>query len=71
MSHTSGLVANTMKVFKCIGSHGYPDQVMTSFELILSVLAIAVCSLFLLLSLTTVSAQIPPPEATLTANPVF
>jgi mono/diheme cytochrome c family protein len=71
MSQTSGLGANTVKVFQCIGSRCYLDRASTRFDSRLSALAVAVCFLFLFLSLTTVSAQVPPSEATLTANPVF
>jgi mono/diheme cytochrome c family protein len=48
-----------------------PRRALTRFDLRRSALAIAEYSLFLVLSLTTVSAQTPAPGATLTANPVF
>jgi mono/diheme cytochrome c family protein len=69
MSHASGLVGN--KFFKYIGSNCYLDHASTRFDLGLSGFAVAACSLCLFLSLTTISAQTPPSEATLTANPVF
>lgn len=69
MSHVSGPVANTVKLFKCIGSHCYPHHALTRFDLGLSGFAVTGC--FLFLSLTTTSAQTPPSEAILTANPVF
>lgn len=71
MSHASGLVANRVKFSKYIGRHCYPDHAPTRFDSGLSGFVVAACFLFLFLSLTTISAETPPSEATLTANPVF
>jgi mono/diheme cytochrome c family protein len=71
MSHASGLVATGVKFFKYILSQCYPDHALTRIHLGLSPFAVAACSLFLFLLLTTISAQTPPSEASLTANPVF
>jgi mono/diheme cytochrome c family protein len=69
MSHASGLVANRVKFFNYVGSQCYPDHALTRFGFRRSGFAAAAC--FLFLSLTIISAQTTPSEATLTANPVF
>jgi hypothetical protein len=60
MSYASGLVAYSVNFFKYIGSHCYPDHALTRFDSELSGFAVAACSLFLCLPLTTISAQTPP-----------
>jgi mono/diheme cytochrome c family protein len=45
--------------------------ISTRFDLKTSRVIIAVCSLTLSFALTAASAQTPPPDVTLTANPVF
>jgi mono/diheme cytochrome c family protein len=71
MAHISGVVAITVRVFKCTGSDSYPDRALMRFDLRRSALAIAGYSLCLVLSLNTVSAQTPTSGVTLTANRVF
>jgi mono/diheme cytochrome c family protein len=49
----------------------FTPLISTRFDLKTSRVIIAVCSLTLSFALTAVSAQTPPSDATLTANPVF
>jgi cytochrome c5 len=66
----ASLLAGSPEPFERI-QNPYPQSISTRFDLKTSRLAIAVSSLILFFVLTAVSAQTPPSDATLTANPVY